>query len=165
MSTTTTAVSPLPETTSHYRRLASGLIVPKTQGQRTFVAERLKFPGFFDSCWESYGTDKPSQAQPETLADVYEQTKNGEILDLLTSFHKDPTKLIWTQDQALAFIESHPDWFKNPDPSVLFPLEGSFVARVRRLGVKLRAIVRRFDFRGVWNAEYRFRLVLPQRTV
>lgn len=160
---TTTAVSPLPETTSHYKRIASGLIVPKTRGNRTFVSEQSMFPGYFDPDWVKYGTDVKSKPQPETPADVYEQTENGELMALLTSFHSDPTRLVWTQDQVLTFITSHPDWFGNTDPSVLLPLEGSFVAVVRRYDVGLLARVFRFDRRGVWSAGYRRRLVLPQR--
>ncbi len=161
-------ITAFPETTSHFRRLKSGLIIPATTGQRTFVTERAMFPGFFDVDFERYGTDVQGQATPEALSDVYEMTAHGNFQTLLNSFELDLDTLFLTQDQALAWITAHPEYFGSDDPSVLLPFiveENRFVASVLRREHELRAGAFLFVDDYVWFAGRRLRLVLPQPTL
>ena len=156
----------LPETTSHLRRLKSGLIVPATSGKRTFVTERAMFPGFFDSDFRNYGTDVTSDPLPETPSDLYEMTADGDFKTLLGSFGPDPEPLFWrSQDQILSWIEKHPDDLHPQGWATFFPFvvgKKRFVADVDRDSRSLEAYIRRFGIVHVWSAEFRSRLLLTQ---
>ncbi len=161
----------LPATTSHLRRLESGLVVPATAGTRTFVSTRDMFPGYFDEEFVSYGTNVPAEAMPETKVDLYEMTADGNFETLLGSFkEEDVHVLFWeNQDQILTWVENHPTHL-HPQGcwATFFPFLVSgkpFVARVDRYERKLKAYVYHFGRGIVWYVGLRRRLVLPQRAV
>lgn len=82
-------IAALPETTTHFRRLESGILIPATSGRRTFITERNMFPEFFDSRFYNYTTDVPNEECPESFCELYEATQNGSFRDLLGSFNTD----------------------------------------------------------------------------
>lgn len=163
---TTTAI--LPETTTHLRRLKSGLVIPATSGKRTFVTERNMFPGYFDEDFIEYGIDVPSKAMPEIDSELYEMTGDGDFRKLLGSFKLDLDLLFWkSQDQALTWIENHPNDLHPKGWATFFPFivgKKKFVAYVYRLEGELRAFVYHFESGLVWCAEFQHRLVFPQLT-
>lgn len=163
---TVTTILTLPETTSHLRRLQRGLVLPATTGVRTFVTARDMFSDGFDSNFDEYGTNVPYQAMPKTSADLYEMTADGDFKSLLGSFNINPKRLFWrSQDQVLTLVENHPYHLHPQGWITLFPFivrEKSFVASVTQFRRKLGAYVRYFEDVGVWYAENRHRVVLPQ---
>ncbi len=165
----------LPETTTHLHRLKSGIIIPATRGERTFVMERTMFPGYFDPDFVSYGTNVPSEPTPETFSDLYEMAESGNFRNVLGSLNTNLDLLFWkSQDQALTWVEKHPedlhpeDLHPDDDWATFFPFfvgKKKFVANVCRHNRTLNVYVYYFTFSHVWSTQRRCRFVLPQLVV
>ena len=162
----TPTVIALPATTTHLRRLKSGLIVPATTGIRTFVTQRDMFPGYFDEDFVGYETNVPSEATVPTLSNLYEVTKEGDFRDLLGSFNLELEPLFWrSQDQILTWVDNHPQYIRPYEWPAFFPFiigKKRFVTSVSWYRSELRTILNHFDDNDVRVAAYSSSLVLPQ---
>lgn len=156
-----------PETTTHLRRLESGLVVPATTGTRTFVTQRDMFLGGFDEDFTKYGTDIPAPATATVFSNLYEITKDGYFRNIISSFSINIEQLFWrSQDQILAWIENYPSYLHSSRSPTFFPfLAGKrrFVASVRLSHDMLVTYLNRFDSRDYLIYECYYRLVFPSR--
>lgn len=163
----TATMTALPETTSHLRRLKSGLIIPATTGTRTFVTQHDMLSKYFDKDFVRYGTDVPAVAATSTSSDLYEMTKNGNLRDILGSVHTYTGPLFWrSQDQVLTWVENYQQHLHPKGVATFFPFivgEKRLVASVHLRHGVLMAYVSRFEVDFVWRAGFCCRVVIPQQ--
>lgn len=121
---------------------------------------------YIDSDFENYGTDKKSPKTKETEVAVLEMDKDGTLADIFGSISKDTGSMVMTQAQIIEFVKTHKDKLRTDYYSSFFLFKVGnefFVARVDLLvDGSLSAGVGHFSRGGVWYAEYRPRVVVPQ---
>jgi hypothetical protein len=94
--------------------------------------------------------------------------QNGTFSQLFGSLSADPRSLCLTQGQIVEFARTHRALLRQDGYATLFLFEVSgelFVAYLSVGGGKLKANVSRFSDDGVWDADYRYRVVVSQQTV
>ncbi|MCX6714070.1 MAG: hypothetical protein NTV48_03145, partial [Candidatus Vogelbacteria bacterium] len=150
----------------YLRKIADGKLAATTGKQVLAMMVKL-FRGFLDPNFTNWGTNVPGKATAEALFEVWEMFKeNGTLAQIFGGFGIDLDKLCWSQDQIITFVETHADLL-HPEGWATFFLfrvgDEFFVAYVLRYGDgRLRANVDPLSNGYVWDAEHRFRFVVPQ---
>ncbi len=134
--------------------------IPALEGTKVIANAKDIFTGYIDSDYKKWGADKKGEATKEVNVDVFELDKDGKFSDFIE------TDKLLTQEQILYFCENHKDSLRQGGYATLFPLKSGdeiFVARayVHSDG-SLYSYVCRFSYDYVWDAEYRYRLVVLQ---
>lgn len=149
-------------------RLISGateLILDPTDGKRTFIKAKDMFTAGFDPDFKGYGTDVPGPATGKTKVTVHEMIKDGTYKDIFTGMSDNLDSLCLTEDQIIQFIEKYPDWLcKDWYTLFLFKVNSNFFVAFVNLNSdgSLDANLNRFGSGGVWPAEGRGCVVVPQ---
>jgi hypothetical protein len=149
-------------------KLISGgkaLTIKALDGQEYIGAAKKVFKGYIDSDFENYGLNKPSEATEEIAVQVYEQIKDANFAKMFISLSSDLDKLCLTQSQIVAFCKKYPKWLRQGGGYTFFLFKMNndyFVASVFVHVDGLSARVFRFECGGVWFAESRCRVVVPQ---
>ena len=141
------------------------LVIGATGGKRTIAQAKEIFKGYLDPDFKNYGCDVSGEAKPETPTEVYEMVKDADFRKIFGSFGVNLDQLCFTQDQIIGFVENFRNWL-HPEgwaTLFLFKVNGEFfVARVRVRSGELEVDVYRFSYDYVWDASYRYRVVVPQ---
>jgi len=144
------------------------IMIGATTGEETIADASDLFPGFLDSDFKNWETNKPSGVTTKpVLATVFEMyQKNGTFRQIFGSLGN-IDDLCWEQGQILNFVREHSNKLHPKGWATFLPfkvkgVEESFVVCVRRDADELRADVRRFGRDNVWAVENRSRVVVPQ---
>lgn len=154
-------------TTSHLKciSLGNGLSIDPTDGKETIAQAGEVFPYYIDPDFKNWGLDVTSVATKETKVEVFEMIKDGDFRQLFGSFGENPDRLCLTQSQIKQFCKKHESWLRIDGYGTFFLFkikEEYFVACVGRGSGGWRVGVCRFSDDGVWGAEGRRRIVVPQ---
>ncbi len=141
------------------RPIKSGLVIPATNGQRTFAQASDIFTGgiYGESC------DVAGKARLETRAVVHELIKDGTLQQIFEGQGFPLDQLCWEQEQVIQFVINHREHLHPQGYATFFLLPSSLVAGVRWHDARLlKVYVSRLAHVYVWFAGYRLRVVLPQ---
>lgn len=146
------------------------ITIPVTTGKRTIAKARSLFNGYLDSNFANWGLDVESEAALETMTEVYEMVEDSDFRKIFGGFGLNLDLLCLTQDQIIAWVETHRDWLRTDGCGTffLFKVVGVefFVARVGvHSGGYLYVRADRLSNDFVWDAEYGRRIVVPQLTL
>lgn len=134
--------------------------IPKLSGRKVIADSELF--SWIDSDFKNWGADQKGKPIKAMNLDIFEMDKDAMFSEMMS-----PDNLL-TQEQILFFVENHKDLLRKDGYGTFFPFKSKeevFVARVRLdAGEGPVVDVRRFSYGGVWGAEYRRRLVVPQLT-
>jgi len=150
-------------------RLISGnekIMIEALDGQATIANAKNIFKSFIDTDFKNWGLNNPSSATGETLLDIHEMVRDATFNQMFNSLNTDLDKLVMTQAQIIRFCEKHPTWFRQGGLGTFFLIKENseyFVVLVGVYSDGLLVNVYRFGYDYVWRAEYRPRLVVPQR--
>lgn len=152
------------------RLLSAGetIIIPACDGTQTLAQARKTFSAHLDPDFKNWGLDKLGKPTKETVASVYKMAKNATFAQMFGSLKADLDKLCFTQHQIKKFCEKHPDRLRADGAGTFFLFKAEdqfFVAHVQARSSCMDADVHRFDYDGVWDSDYRRRVVLPQLTL
>jgi hypothetical protein len=124
---------------------------------------------YIDSDFRNWKADEAGKATDETPVNVYEMVKDGTYAELFSSLNSDVEKLFFTQAQIKGFVKKHRKWLRKDGYGTFFPFKSNgkrFVAFVYVFSDdRLSVLVRMFEGDGVWRAEGRPRIVVPQLAV
>ena len=143
---------------------AQKIVLKPTDGKETIYKAKDVF-GWIDGDFRSYGCDVKSAPSEETAVQVYEMIKDGTFGELFGGFETDLNKLCLTQPQIIQFVKDHSKLLRTDGYGTFFLFrvkDEFFVAGVRRDGGYWDVDARRLSDDGVWHAEYRRRVVVPQ---
>lgn len=122
-----------------------------------------------DSDFRNWNADETGQTTEEIPVDVYEMAKDGTYAKLFGSLNPDVEKLFFTQAQIKSFVKKHRKWLLKDGYGTFFPFKSKgkrFVACMYFFSAdELRVRVYKFERAGVWHAEGRHRIVVPQLAV
>jgi len=144
------------------------ILVGATTGEETIADASDLFPGFLDSDFKNWETNKPSnvatEPAPATVFEMYE--KSGTFRQIFGSLGN-IDDLCWEQGQILNFVREHSDKLHPKNWATFLPfkvkeIEEPFVAFVIRDAGELKAVVYRFGDVYVWDAWRCRRVVVPQ---
>lgn len=134
-------------------------------GSRTIRSSKNVF-SYIDSDFKNYGADQKGGKTDETEVVVHEMVKDANFAQMFSSLGQNLDALCMTQDQILEFIEMHRRLLRTEGYGTFFLFKSNdefFVAGVRvQDGGSLKVHVRRLGDDGVWHAEDRHRVVVPQ---
>lgn len=167
--------------TTHLRYLSTTTLAP-TKGNVTLAQSADVFTGHLDHDFINWGTDVAGVDTGETPADIFEMKKSGTYAHFFGSLvgaegtYEEIAAacrpLRWQQGQIKDFCRTNRHLLRQEGWATFFLFEVEidgkpflFVADVGVDGGYLRAYVNRFSRTGVWNADYRHRVVVPQQTV
>ncbi len=180
-----------PVVENEYLKLISGgesLILSACDGTRIIPDMTGLFTAGIDPDFRNYSADEKGQTTGEIPVRVLEMAKDGmfvqmfgslfgisivddsandrDIAKFIKRYQRDLERICLTQDQIIGFVEKFPNWLREDGYATFFPYKSYknfFVARVRvPSGGRLEARVRRLGRSGVWGAEHRRRVVVPQ---
>ena len=144
------------------------IMIGATTGEETIADASDLFPGFLDSDFKNWETNKPSGVTTKpVLATVFEMyQKNGTFRQIFGSLGN-IDDLCWEQGQILNFVREHSDKLHPKNWATFLPfkvkeIEEPFVAFVIRDAGELKAVVYRFGDVYVWDAWRCRRVVVPQ---
>lgn len=150
------------------------ITVKACDGKATLAKAKEVFPSGIDSDFKNWSLDNSSVATTETVAEVYELIESATFTTMFSSFGVELENLCFTQAQIKEFCVSNTKWLRTDGYATLFLFrkdekkaatpDNFFVARVGLRSDGLRVRVGLFVYDGVWGAEYRSRVVLPQLT-
>lgn len=144
------------------KTLFKNIKIPSLKGTKT-IAQAKGFT-YIDSDFKDYGTDVKGKKTKETELTVQEMDTNASFKDIFTK----PEEMCLTQEQILYFIEHEKDKLRQNEWATFFLFkEGSefFVANVVVGSDGLKVYVFRFSDGYVWDADFRYRVVLPQSSI
>ena len=154
------------QVTEYVKCISGGkkLTLDATNGSELLANAASVFTGWLDSDFVNYETNVSGPPAPATDIEVHEMTKNGDFKAIFGGFDADLDSLCLSQGQIKQFPQKYPEWL-HPEGDATFLLfkvgKEFFVADVYRLDGELKADVYRFSHDLVWNAGYRFRVVVP----
>ena len=149
---------------SHLKCLFAGRM-PEIDGEETLAQAKDVFAAGI------YGAVKRSacKATPKIKMVVYEMIKDGTLAQIFGGIGDDLNNLCLTQPQIIQFVVKHRNRLRTDGYGTLFLFKVSdefFVAFVYFGDYgRLRVHADRFSSDGVWNAERRHRIVVPQLTL
>ena len=134
--------------------------IEATKGSATIAKSDLFH--YLDSDFKNWGTDIKGNNTEKQEIGVCELIKNSTFKQIFS----DPDKMCLTQGQILKFVETHRDCLPPQGYATFFlfkPAEQFFVALVHWGGARrLEVFVDRLAYDFVWDADDRYRVVLPQ---
>jgi len=142
------------------------IVIRATSGEWTIAQATDVFLLGVDPDFTTLGLDVPGEAKPETPVEVYEMTEDGNFKTIFGSFGHELDELCLTQEQVIAFVEDHKDWFRKHGFGTffLFKVAGKFSVADVRLGDSIRLSIDAYRFWHdfVWGGGYHHRLVVPR---
>lgn len=141
---------------------AEELVIPKTDGKRTFASAKDVF-FFICGNFQLLQTDVPDGPRGETRVQVSSIVSRSTFLQIIEGTERPFEELCLTQDQAIQFILDHRAWLCNNGCSTFFPFmvkEQRFFAGVFRRGTMLRVRAYRFEDLYLWHSAIERRIVL-----
>lgn len=145
--------------------LSEKLIIPSLPAGWTTIARAKKtFRSFIDSDFKNWDLDNKQSASEETEVKVYELKQDVNFSQMFNSLNTDLEKLYLTQSQIIYFCERHFENLRQDGYATFFLFKENnefFVAEVYVNSDGLNVYVFRFEYDGVWFAEYAYRLVVP----
>ena len=143
------------------------LLVPATDGTKTILDAEDVFTAGIDGDFKDWDCCATGMPTPETPAEVHELIEDAKFAEM---FSGDLADRFWTSTaQITEFVVAHRDRLRGERWANFFPFKKGkkkFVAHAYRCSAgRLRADVGRFEAAGVWDAEDRRRLVVPQLAV
>ena len=125
------------------------------------LISKSKLFSYIDGDFKNWGLDATTTSQKQNLS-VYELTEDMTFEQIFPI----PEKMFLTQGQILSFIEKHKDKLRTGGYATFFLFRSKgkfFVALVHVVGGgALRVSVGRLENGGLWDAQYRHRVVIPQ---
>lgn len=151
------------------RRLTCALFSGVKFGPRSGVEGEGATAVFTGYCDPQFIWGEVDQPEEEIAVDVEEMTVNGTYRQIFNGFDRSLDQLAMSRSQIAAFCVTHRDKLRGSGYGTFFLFkkgEKFFVADVYvdvdgQLGVGVISL----EFDGVWLAEYRGRLVVPQRNL
>ncbi|MDI6820628.1 MAG: hypothetical protein QMD65_00410 [Patescibacteria group bacterium] len=144
------------------------IILDSVDGSETLYDATDVF-AYRDSDFKNYGANKKGLRTEATPVQVYEMVKDATFAQMFGSLSSDLNALCFTQSQIKNFAKKHRHWFKTDGCSMFFLFKSNnqfFVTYVYvHSDSTLDVNVNRFENGNVWNAEFRYRLVVPQLAV
>lgn len=151
-----------------YLKLISGgqvLVIDACDGTN-ILADANDVFAYIDPDFKNWKADQKGSASGETFVEVYEMKKNdGTFSQMFGSLSPDLQKLCLTQDQIIGFVKTQRQWLQTDGYGTFFLFmsnEQYFVADVDFSGDDLSVSVIRFEVSRVWDADYHYRVVVPQ---
>ena len=145
---------------------AETLELDPTDGTETIAQAIYLFAGGLSADFKRYGTDVAGTSTPKAKVSVYEMFKNGDFAKIFGSFGDNLDALRLEQDQIIQFVKKYRRWLHTDGYSTFFLFKVAsefFVASVILDSCgHPRVEVDRFGSDGVWFAEVRRRVVVPQ---
>jgi len=141
------------------------LAIGACDGKEVIAKARKTFPAGIDSDFRNWKADEPGRQTPDTPVDVYEMVRDATFSQMFGSLCADVSRLCFTQNQIVGFVEKYPEWLQADGYGTFFLFKSHdhiFVASVHVLSVGLSVNVRRFGSARVWFAGRRHRVVVPQ---
>ena len=144
------------------------VVIGATQGTETLATAHDVFSSI-SSDFKKWGCDKAEQATPDTAVEVYEQIEDADYPKIFGSLDQNLDRLVLTTPQIKNFVVNHvKDYLLDAEWTCfrfLFKVGSElFIADVRILKGGTREVrVTRFLDGSVRHAEYRHRIVVPQR--
>ena len=142
------------------------LVIPATDGKALISEAKDVFKVWIDPDFLRLDANEPSNPTPEAVPRVYEMECDTTFEHMFDSVCKDKDKICWTQSQIIGFVQKYLNWLHPEGWATFFPFKSKgnfFVAYVCwRDPAGLYVFVRRRGYGLVWNAEDRYRVVLPQ---
>lgn len=144
------------------------LTLDETDGKATLAEARDVFTGYIDPDFKTYGTNVPGVATGKMPVSVYEMVEDATFEQMFGSLTASLDDLCIPQDKIKQFVVKHRKWLRTEGYGTFFLFKAGaefFVADVCLLDVgRLEVFFDRFSNDGVWRAEGRLRLVVPQLT-
>ncbi|MFA6432784.1 MAG: hypothetical protein WCV82_03165 [Candidatus Paceibacterota bacterium] len=164
------ATQPKPKSTNILRSISAGKDISLDASDGTeFLADQAKlFPGWLDQDFVNYRTNVSESPVSAVKVEVHEMVRSGDFSKIFGSFNVDLDKLRLSQGQIIQFVKKHPEWLHPDGYATLFLFKVGdefFVVLVGRSVGRLWARVLRFSYVGVWLADGRSRVVVPQLTL
>ena len=132
--------------------------IPSLSGKGLITDSKLF--SYIDKDFIDWGANEQKGKTKKQKVDVLEMIKDATFKQMF-----DKSQVL-TQEQILYFVKNHKDKLRTEGYATFFLFESKgnfFVAFVGfRFGGRLRVSVYRFGRSGVWYAEYRHRVVVPQ---
>lgn len=145
---------------------AETLELDETDGKETIAKAKETFPGWIDPDFKGYGCDVKSEPTKKMQVSVHEMIKDGTFTQIFNGMSDDLNSLCLTQSQIIQFVVLHRKWLRTEGYGTFFLFKVGnefFVADVYWYDDgRLKVLVNRFSDDGVWRAEYRPRIVIPQ---
>lgn len=150
------------------RRLSDQpLLIAATDGKATIPNARTVFTSHIDPDFKNWGADEASSPTPELQTMLYEMARDATFKQMFGSLNREKEHLCMTQSQIIEFVQTHRNQLRTDGYATffLFKSKGKFFVAGVHLGSNnhLGVDVRQFEDDFVWRAEYRRRLVVPQR--
>jgi hypothetical protein len=143
--------------------LKENITLPELKGALISEANDV-FKSYIDRDFKNWNLNSKTSSK-ETKVNVYEITKDGTFEDIFSRFNYNSLdELVMTQGQIIEFCGSHQNEL-NQDYSNFFLIKENgeyFVVFVRVYPGGLGVDVDRLGRDGVWDGEYRHRVVSPQ---
>ena len=140
------------------------LVLEPTDGSQILADAGDTF-AYIDSDFRNWNADEPGPATQQAQVCVYEMAKDATFAQMFGSLAPDVGKLCLTQAQIKWFVAKHRDQLRSDGFTTFFLFKSHdhfFVAGVRVSSDGLEVSVYRFEDSGVWDAEDRRRVVVPQ---
>lgn len=145
------------------------VVIGATNGTETIASANDAFSSI-SSDFIKLGCDKAESATPEVVVEVYEQIEDATYPEIFGSLDQNLDRLVLTTPQIKSFVVNNAkDYLLDAESTCfrfLFRVGNEFfVADVRVLSDGNRAVrVTHFLNGSVRHAEYRHRMVVPQRS-
>lgn len=99
----------------YYAKFGSG-ILPVTTGKRNFVNSRnlFKINSYEEQDFQTWGIDVEEQPTEEEPFEIFRLVKAGTFEESYNAFVVDLSRLCWSQDQIITFLEGHYQLFPSP---------------------------------------------------
>ncbi len=149
-------------------KLISGaevLTLESTDGKEIISKAKDDFPGWIDGDFKGYGCDVKSEPTAEVKVQVHEMIKDGDFRMIFGGLSNNLDTLCLTQPQIIQFVKKYRTWLRDGGYATFFLFKVGdefFVAHVRVFSDGLKVFVYRFSYDYVWNADDRYRVVVPQ---
>ena len=141
------------------------LVLDALDGIETLANAKDVF-AYIDSDLINWGADEKGPATEETSVAVYEIAKDATFSQMFDSLSDDLNSLCLTQAQIINFVKKYRSWLRADGYATLFLFKSHGHLFVADVGLgsdgRLEVYVNRFEYSGVWGAEDRYRLVVPQ---
>ena len=164
-------IAELAENIASCLKLISGaetLELELTDGKETIARAKDTFPGWIDGNFKNYGTDVKGKPTEKVNVQVHEMIKDVTFAQIFGGLSDNLDSLCLTQAQIIQFVKKHYKWLRTDGDGTFFLFkvnEEFFVAYVFMCDGGLEAHIDRLPYSGVWEAEYKHRVVVPQLTL
>lgn len=141
------------------------IMVPATKGSVTLADSSAVFPGWLDADLKNWQTNKRGKNTKSQALRIWEQSKDGNFKQMFESLGPLDQSCL-SQAQIAAFCVTHCDKLRQEGLGTFFLFkvgaEYFFAFVYVDVDGRLKLNVHRLDNLYVWNAQNRYRVVVPQ---